>query len=543
MPIGVLPDYPLWSWEASNGSATDAQVQAAYNAIRNQGYTRDFSRLVWNDLVSLLSDAITAAGLTWDDKCTTAEGAKISEDGDGTLTAAMFNSVTHNLDQINPGFLWEWDKTQDPGYTGRLAFQSGEKVYGWYLEELALVLNIFLALLRGDENYIHLLRCGTNIPAPRRGKLLSAPAALPKGKHLAPVPVESTMESLPAAFARYDRIIDTAAQGLASDKAIALAQFHRLIPVPVQSRVYHYGVERALGHNTVAVAACGHLEAYIYRFFHAQYRISTVRQGTLVAKSLEKAAGRYQAPVVYKGLANTLQAIFSAGQYLVSTAHRGLATVHGASKTGGVYLTATAYYGQASSHKAIFSMGKYPTPVLRRGTAAALPAVAAGGNYVVQVPVLGCADAKSTEFAAGEYLVATTHRGAAGLKPITPASCASLIGYVSCSNLQWGYPLAIGGKSVVPQVAWALPAVKARCTPICGQVIQSPRSGIAQAVNIVRLSGRNLIQAPTRAVLSFEGEVEEKSWYDPVPTGADVYIRSVCYQRQEGSDVRLDAES
>ena len=41
-----------WSWTASNGTATAAETQAAYNALVGKDLTLKFSYKVWNDLVS-----------------------------------------------------------------------------------------------------------------------------------------------------------------------------------------------------------------------------------------------------------------------------------------------------------------------------------------------------------------------------------------------------------------------------------------------------------------------------------------------------------
>ena len=346
MPIGVLPDYPLWDWAASNGSATAAQTQAAYNAVVNQGFVRDFSRLVWNDIVDLLYGGIVAAGLSWDEKYTTAERAKISNSGDGTLTAAMFNSVTHNLDRIKPGFLWVWDKTRDPGYTGRLPFVTDEKIYGWYFEELILVLNIFIALLRGDEDYVNFLRYAKDIDVPRKGVLLPAQANLLVGHHLAPVPVQSHMDALPVAFAGYAGMIEAAVRGLAEAKALTALNSRKMIPVKDAALLRRYTSARMHGQSSISVVSHGNLQARIYRFFHSRYLIQIAARGLAYIKPPAAVSGRYLTDAVYRGQMGALEAVSAGkGMYLTPIVSRGLAAAHDLDKPHGQYIAPAVYRG------------------------------------------------------------------------------------------------------------------------------------------------------------------------------------------------------
>lgn len=85
-----------WSWTSSNGSATAAQTEAAYDAITGNGITSDFSYKVWNDMVEKVVDIWHAQGGYWDT-------TKLSYDqtlmtaSDRVLTAARFNSLRYNI--------------------------------------------------------------------------------------------------------------------------------------------------------------------------------------------------------------------------------------------------------------------------------------------------------------------------------------------------------------------------------------------------------------------------------------------------------------
>lgn len=133
----------LWSWAASNGSATGEQTQTAYAAAASKGMTASFSRFVWNDLVELLASTVP----TWNPKYTEIDDTLMAMPYED-LTADRFNSVVYNIG--NPWMFWNY-KTDREGYLGRLAVrgvkdsgESADTVYGEYLIELAKKLNVLI---------------------------------------------------------------------------------------------------------------------------------------------------------------------------------------------------------------------------------------------------------------------------------------------------------------------------------------------------------------------------------------------------------------
>lgn len=112
-----------WDWSASNGSASSAQTQAAYNAVTKvSGYDlSDFSYLVWNDLVDKV-DAFAVYKST----TTVGAGAKMSS-GDKALSATRFNLL---LTAVNA--------MASTGITSRSA---GQLVYGSYFTTITSTLN------------------------------------------------------------------------------------------------------------------------------------------------------------------------------------------------------------------------------------------------------------------------------------------------------------------------------------------------------------------------------------------------------------------
>ena len=87
-----------WNWQASNGSATAAQTQAAYAAVTGQGYLSDFSYLVWNDMLEKADQCLAECGLTWN-------GTKpIKSSSSKMLTASDWNNFVTNV-QIAYGYI------------------------------------------------------------------------------------------------------------------------------------------------------------------------------------------------------------------------------------------------------------------------------------------------------------------------------------------------------------------------------------------------------------------------------------------------------
>ena len=89
-----------WSWTSSNGSATAAQTQAAYNAITGHGTAGSFSYLVWNDLVDKLKATLDYHGIAWSAGGLTYQQTRMTT-GDKVMTAARYNAFVRCLDSIS----------------------------------------------------------------------------------------------------------------------------------------------------------------------------------------------------------------------------------------------------------------------------------------------------------------------------------------------------------------------------------------------------------------------------------------------------------
>lgn len=134
-----------WSWSKSNGKASAAQTQAAYNAITGKGKTSNFSHLVWNDLCKKVYVAAAAGAGWWVDcgvngSATPGYEATKMSDLDKTLTAARFNAVRGN---IAGRYGTAGIDANLPG--GIPIVSTGATVYGLYFDVLTKALNTWIS--------------------------------------------------------------------------------------------------------------------------------------------------------------------------------------------------------------------------------------------------------------------------------------------------------------------------------------------------------------------------------------------------------------
>lgn len=120
-----------WSWTRSNGAATNAQTQRAYDVIMGNITADNFAHEVWNDLVDKVAEMREAKGYTWDRAGGTypsARGCKMSA-GD-RLTAAAYNGVRYNIGSV---------------FSTGISDQSpGDQITGYKIYHLTEVLNIII---------------------------------------------------------------------------------------------------------------------------------------------------------------------------------------------------------------------------------------------------------------------------------------------------------------------------------------------------------------------------------------------------------------
>lgn len=120
-----------WSWTRSNGSATNAQTQRAYDVLMGDITADNFAHEVWNDLVDKVAEMRSAKGYTWDRAGGTypsASGCKMYA-GD-RLTADAYNGVRYNIGSVESTGIYD----QSPG----------DPITGYKIYHLTEVLNTII---------------------------------------------------------------------------------------------------------------------------------------------------------------------------------------------------------------------------------------------------------------------------------------------------------------------------------------------------------------------------------------------------------------
>ena len=121
-----------WDWNIGNINATAAQTQAAYKALTGNGPTRNFSVIVWNDIVDKIIEQRQAWGDVEWSQVGLSKGQTWMIPGE-RMTAKIFNTAVMNMPPVHP---WRWEET-----LGRKDIQAGDTCFGAYFIYLTEGLN------------------------------------------------------------------------------------------------------------------------------------------------------------------------------------------------------------------------------------------------------------------------------------------------------------------------------------------------------------------------------------------------------------------
>ena len=132
-----MPAPEKWSWNIGNVNASAAQTQAAYQAITNNGSTRNFNVIVWNDIIDKIIEQREYWGdIEWSQIALTRSATKMIPGN--RMTADRFNTAVLNMPPIHP---WGWEET-----LGRKDIHPGDVCYGVYFIYLVDGLNHWMDL-------------------------------------------------------------------------------------------------------------------------------------------------------------------------------------------------------------------------------------------------------------------------------------------------------------------------------------------------------------------------------------------------------------
>lgn len=344
--IPVLSEnHPLYDW-------TD--YQSSRDALVKGTPTKYFAKEAWNAIVDSLNDALTAAGLTWNDTHTTAEGAKIT-DAYGKLTAVKFNSVRYNIEWPAP-LGWAWaDRESFRGYVGRENFygrashgRRSDSVYPEYIIELVRKLNLLLELMRGtamieevEAQHISALNFDIDIPV--------RPSAPIEASYNARILHDVEIDALPSAPMEASQLSSSLVSAEAqAKKAVEVSAYVRIpyvvqaagtakpsVPVEPESVLVHSAVSAeafALDADKLVPVSASNNAAVLVQAAAGTGRILPMEPEPVLAKSKGRAEVDQGEPLPVSGAVISFSRVSAAvglAEHLVpmSSQHRSKTTV------------------------------------------------------------------------------------------------------------------------------------------------------------------------------------------------------------------------
>ena len=563
-------EYALFEWNNSNGSATAEQTQRGYTALISQGQTAAFSRFVWNDLVDKLYNALIASGLSWNNYYGTAENTKINAQY-GELTANRFNAVRYNIESlINTNWKWSFDKSLE-GYLGRLEIRGysqygldGDFVYGWYIVELARVLNVFLNILKNEADFSELLHqksISTLTQAPLYAGL-SAPFFYQNSIHTTQ---EAQFYAGAAGYLTFhgsilsDERVDVE---LVPTKPMYIqvrsatckdANIEYKTPLTMAYRFSSATTERAILKDAIYVGRMVH-RASSKTNYNAEMLFTDVVEALIrdVANSMENSTLLCNTPALFDYYQTSISRYFADMDKRSSMMLVGKGRL--ITRENGQIANIEPNY--MTSQGLLFSKYSAKSQMFR-----SRPVYSMLENELSQLwaEVLG-RTATHFVFTGKSFAKESNDFSALESKKIASGTTIRGTERVDCIPRQ-PYYLSVQDKTVSnehAQITQAVPVFAEvgesifshHFSEVIRNVATKARAQLitqtSRVADMVRWGSKNIdalgvISSSVKAVLSFYKEEPENGWYDPVQTGTNLYVRSAYPQWQEANNVHLDS--
>jgi len=535
-------NFPQFSWEATTGNATAEQLQKAYAALNNKGRTEEFSHKVWNDIVDLLNQALTKSGHTWDSKYGTLKATKITVKH-ANFKASQFNAVAYNIQKlINTNWKWNFD-TSKLGYIGRDRFygksekgNNADYLYGWYILELARMLNVFIAILKNEANFSELIHEGKVYTKDQALLLprISAPlyfAQSALSKFNAPLlPRQSAALYIAAAAKTYENVIlsplqpgvmlsqeNISTQENASVNLVALAKMgsEKNIKAEYEGTLIRRFLTRAYGRDLVTTSTNAEMTfnegmlvrvAELSKTIHAgslKYSQSSTLTREEITKTLHSVTFDSMTPEAMQGIADSL----------------------------------TKCVGEINS---ILSQEVEPGPqklyTLNQGEIQPQEAEHIAANETLETSQEGTVRNSIAEHAEGYFQSLTLHAGETITREIQAIISRALSGSkgrgeaisanpIYAAGTDRSYSINEGNINLAkPQRVQSENMSESRYTA-------SASGAVGKALTI-----KKKIESLVAAALSFEGV----DWLEPILTGKNLYIRQAWITDQEENNLNID---
>lgn len=565
----ISSDYPAFDWWTANGEATEEQSKAAYTALISQGQTADFSRLVWNSLVDKTSDCVTAAGEEWDTAYGTVAETKIGETY-GNLTSKRFNAVTYNIEKLIKN-KWKWAVDDSvKGFLNRARVRgvtekgsAADTVYGWYIVELARVVNLLIDILKNNADFAELGfqgSSGTNVKAdlvvakslPINVQALSASIVNAKLRADPAAHLDATVLSGTNKHAELTVAKSFPLESLVISGTNVKADLKAMLSAGMESHVssgtsVHAELAKNIYSAKMKFQGSSRTNVFAEISFHNGIEIL----GRTISESIAHAALSKAPPLDISSYQSSRTSVYAQMKNLES-----FLLVSNAVSASEIYaemaLTEPIHiYSQVSSKSSVWSKINLPRVDLMYAMPRSESVVSA--EMLMREPILAEAHIQSeTQTHAELRCVEPKHMESASVSSSAVYAQASLVQplYVTSESnsessahaeLTVGRPMDLKVEALIQSMSYAelvkiLPA----------RMVSEAKSGTTVDAELLRKKAANMAAHITcgtnvHAVLSFWEPEPEETWYDPVQTGNRLYIRSAYPQWQEGNTVHLDS--
>lgn len=553
--------YPLFDWNGSNGDATSEQTQQAYTAVTTKGLCSDFSRLVWNDMVKLLSGALSAAGLTWDSTYGTIANTLIPEYL-GQLTAKRFNAMVCNVGQLYyPNWYWV---TSGPGRIGRTYvkgsvdtgnYKIADGVYGKYLLELAEQLNLFLRVLQGDDGVLVRAVYQENLTSPHSANLFDAKAAFLSYQQSINTAIRADLFPGIAGFLQTNTISDTLVHANAQQFPAFFAHVGYISRSDISGDLRAKGVGLLTVNELAETTVDADLETLRSGRLAVQQAVQSLCSATIVSANWKYMTAEERA--LSSSVARLAR--YAAGCF----GHQSIST---ARQEADVQLWRALFIDASdlavSSHKATVLQFPFiaPTAAEKSWTTHNADAHAkrprkAAGIYLATSESTGAVVPYSPVLAGSYRLSESQHNAAATDWPGEKLSASDKSASLTEAAVSAEKPVYVTGETRSKTQSQAS-AVSAKPTwtgaqelmhSLSSAVVNAPKGDKVTAEQRVLSLIAAALKRPAKkglaaeqkakslvyAAISFYGVTPEPGWYDPVQTGSDLYIRSAYLFWQE----------
>lgn len=497
--LSLPTTFPAWSWEKSNGIASDSQTQSSYLVLVDQGKCSDFSRLVWNDIVDTLANVLTEMGLEWDSKYCTVEECKINVHL-GILMAFAWNSVAWNIKRF--GFvMWKWARsTNTPGCIGREAVngysthgEDADNLFAWYLVEMTEKLNRLIEVLKGEadfSNFEHIQQSTAPVLA-----RLTAPK-------IEPITGSGAGESITAANLGKARVLEY--QGIGTGYSY---QNGVLVPMPPFS---------FLGHGKGETLVWTDLELYGTSGIDGN-GLAESHVATLLAVSDSKA-------------------LFAAASYMLSQAHTQLFAAVSAILQAGV---------QSSSRQASDVITRLPalqSSVLRSKSMHVSPLIRCHSlpmSRTLFAETVHIAPAVADHSAPGAAIIPANSNSTQDAKAVQAVYMSKQDQSESHVNSEAFSGMVKYFENESQSESRHVGTVVPRDSKRLFSVVKGASASLAESEKAQSSAIVALQKAKSAIVAALSFYVPTIEWTDPVQTGSNLYIKSVYALNGEGTNVHL----